>query len=84
MLPFCILFVIFGQVKQVMSVLAVFSYNDCFTITPDADGAIPQVDCILSDGSPKGATKNITSFSNSSMKEAGKGAVFSTSVKETH
>ncbi|RCV24827.1 hypothetical protein SETIT_5G117800v2 [Setaria italica] len=37
----------------------------------NADGAIPQVDCILSDGSPKEAIKNITFLSNSSMKEAG-------------
>ena len=66
-----------------MSTLADFSYDDCFTIMPDADGAIPQVDSTLSDGHPTEAIKN-TSLCNSNMKEAGKGAVSCTSVKETH
>ena len=76
--------VISGQVKQVMSTLADFSYDDCFTIMPDADGAIQQVDCTLSDGHPTEAIKKTTSLCNSNMKEAGKGAVSCTSVKKTH
>jgi len=83
-LPYCILSVISEQVKQVMSALADFSYDDCFTIMPDADGAIPQVDSTLSDGHPTEAIKKTTSLCNSNMKEAGKGAVSCTSVKETH
>lgn len=70
-LPFYILSVVSGQVNQVMS-LAEFSYDDCFYIMLDADGAMPQVDCTLSDGSPTEAIRKIT-YSN--MKEAGKGAV---------
>lgn len=45
------------------------------SIMLDADGAIPQVDCTLSDGSPTEAIRNITFLCNSNMKEAGKGAV---------
>lgn len=37
----------------------------------NTDGAISQVDCILSDASPKEAIKNITSLCNINMKEAG-------------
>nr|CAB3476137.1 unnamed protein product [Digitaria exilis] len=36
-----------------------------------ANGAIPQVDCTLSDGSPTEAIRNITSLCNSNMREAG-------------
>jgi hypothetical protein len=67
-----------------MSALGDFSYDDCFTIMSGADGAIPQMDCTLSDGPPTEAIKKTTSLCNSNMKEAGKGAVSCTSVEETH
>jgi hypothetical protein len=47
----------------------------------DTDGAISQVDCILSDACPKEAIKNITSLCNINMKEAGEGAISVQTVK---
>jgi len=54
-------------------------YN-CFLTISDIEGAIPQVDCTLSDASPKEAMK-ITSLCNINMTEAGEGAISVQTVK---
>jgi hypothetical protein len=41
----------------------------------DTKGAIPQVDCTLSDASPKEAIKKTTSLCNINIKETGEGVI---------
>lgn len=47
----------------------------------DIEGAVPQVDCTLSDASPKETMKKITSLCNINMPEAGEGAISVPTVK---
>jgi hypothetical protein len=54
---------------------------NCFITISDIEGAIPQVDCTLSDASPKEAMKMITSLCNINMTEAGEGAISVQTVK---